>query len=146
MKNMSTFERVTWGLALCVATFAASWPYVLKTRPYHNVELIDTHRNGAFRYFMVDFTKGECELISVVFLGAQLGVQTNLTEKWEALDGYPDGDEPVWSRTAGRQQMRGRLEVGNEFYNIYEIRTRHVCDGDTVDRVFLRYDASKTGG
>lgn len=144
MRGMT--ERLLWAAALLVAVVFAVSPYVLAPVPYKNVRLIESYRTDGYRYFTVNFEKTDCDIVEFVVIGTSLGVKTNLTRQWQALDGYADGKTPPQDRSVGDQQLRGRLNVEGQYFNEYQIRTRHDCDGIDVDKIFLTYDASRTGG
>lgn len=142
MKNVSTHRlqsvlylvRVMLGSLLGVIIGTIAYDWYTRPSPYWNVEVINKERDGSYQYITANFATGNCERLSVVFVGSRLGLIDDLTADWENLNGAT----PNQDRTAGEQTLEGRLFVGSTNYDWYEIRTRHRCDGAIVERVFLR--------
>lgn len=131
---MKIGERMVWGGALLAAASLTMVPALFEPQPYWNVEVINKERINPYQYITANFITGNCDRLSVVFVGSRLGVIDDLTSQWGNLNGAtPDQD-----RTAGEQTLEGRLFVGDADYDWYEIRTRHRCDGTAIERVFLR--------
>lgn len=129
---MKMRERWAWVAAFGCVLGIGFGGKLLAPSPYWNVQLIETYQDDGYRYIAASFEKGNCERQDVVFLGIRLGIQDKL--KWEPLDGYNNQED----RTEGFQVLSGRLFTGGVQYESFEIRTRHLCDGKRVDRVFLR--------
>lgn len=133
---MKMSERWAWAVAFVVVLGAGFGPELLTPAPYSDVQVVETFQEDDYRYVTASFRKGNCERQDVVFLGIRLGIQDKL--KWEPLDGYNNQED----RTEGFQVLSGRLFTGGVQYESFEIRTRHLCDGKRVDRVFLRITVS----
>lgn len=128
---MKMTERWLWAGAMTGAVAMSVLPRILEPSPYWDVKLIDTYQDGPFRYITASFEKGNCERKDVVFLGLRLGLQQKL--QWVADDGFDNQED----RTEGFQVLSGKLLTGDVTYEAFEIRTRHLCDGKRVDKVFL---------
>ena len=134
---MKRRERFAWFMVFAVIAISIVMPYVLTPRPYWGVELVESRQDGVWRYITVNFVKGDCRRVDVVFSGHRLGIIDDLTRYWNALDGV----EADHDRIEGTQTLRGRLFTGETQYEAYEIRTRHDCDGKRVDKLFVRIEA-----
>lgn len=130
-------ERAAWVLLFLVTAAFILAPYITTPRPYWRVQLVGTYQDGPWRYITANFVKGDCARRDVVFSGHRLGIVDNLTSGWEGMDGADDGHD----RLAGTQTLHGRLYTGDVQYEAFEIRTRHDCTGQRVDKLFLRIEA-----
>jgi hypothetical protein len=130
---MKAKERYFWAAAFTIVAFVSALPYALTPRPYWDVRIVETEQRGHWRYLTVNFVKGECERVDVVMLGHRLGLSDDLTSTWQPFDGVEEGHD----RLAGTQTLSGRLYTGSVSYESFEIRTRHICGGQRVDRTFV---------
>lgn len=123
-------------LALSIMVLAAT--YLHETFggpvPYRDVELTRYSVEGGEMRLVANFEKTDCVFERLRIVGAAAGETEFL--KWRDLDGLPDNHD----RSAGRQTLRIAVKLERDGYDWVEVRTRHDCDGEQVDRVFLHLD------
>lgn len=109
--------------------------YYLSQRPFADVELISAHPIGEHQVEVIaTYEKLGCTIQKMVVYGYAFGNYT-------ALDYRPRrGPNEGFERIEGRQTMDIIVDVNGVKYEAIEIRTRHDCDGERVDSVFLRAD------
>lgn len=127
--------RLTAGLVLVnLALFVIQyWPRHVPT-PYSDVELREALLTEDQQLVIhADFVKIGCvfERLSVVGIGL---TGAHLLE-WVDDDALG----PAYDRAAGIQSLRVKISLGDFKHDRIEIRTRHDCDGELVDKLFLEY-------
>lgn len=124
-------EKVAWGalMASCVLL----WASLLEPAPYRNVDVRSLERVGGEIHLTANFEKTGCKFQRLRIVGSVAGLRRFLA--WRDLDGLPDNED----RGKGRQTLRIAINALQGFDWI-EVRTRHDCDGEKVDRVFYRIE------
>lgn len=107
--------------------------YYLSQRPFADVELVSAHPMGPDQIEVIaTYEKLNCQIQKMVVYGVAFGEYT-------ALDFRPRrGPGEGFDRTEGRQTMDIIVDTRGVTYEEIEIRTRHDCDGERVDSVFLK--------
>lgn len=107
--------------------------YYLSQRAFTDVELVSVHPIGKNQIEIIaTYEKVGCVIQKMVVYGEAFGNYT-------ALDYRPRrGPGEGMDRTAGRQTMDIIVDTQGVTYEALEIRTRHDCDGERVDSVFLK--------
>jgi hypothetical protein len=129
----AVLQVVIMSMALSIILYTGG-QFLLGPNPYSNVEVKETREtiiNGeAGWYISADFKKTSCEFVRLEVVGMTLGVPEIV--KWDPIDnGSRDYD-----RNVGTQVLKIFVKPYDGAYDALEIRTRHNCDGDTVDKVF----------
>ena len=126
--------NVLWGLILglffTLATQAAFWA-LSAPQPYKDVVVTEVERTDDGYIVHANFIKTECTFRRIEVFGINTGVPIYL--KWSALDGSPATD---YDRSIGKQHLIILVITTDADYDTLEIRTRHDCDGQLVDKVF----------
>jgi len=100
--------------------------------PYTEVEVISVEREGSYIDITANFIKTEyCDYVSLDVLGGSDGRWFFL--EWEPIDGTTKDQQ----RISGPNTLGVRVYIpeGHTF-DIIEIKTRHDCNGDRVDKIF----------
>ena len=124
-------ETGVWAVFFLIAGITA-WsqlPHV----PYRDVDVLASDTSDGEMLLVATFEKTDCEFQQLVAVGGFLG-QTRFLD-WR--DG--DGLGPDYDRENGRQTLRILVDDPGDLDWI-EIRTRHDCDGEKVDKIFARID------
>lgn len=137
---MKIGERVGWAVALGVTISVAVYPLVFSPTPYSDVTLMDFKKESDGYYVQASFIKHDCVREDVVFVGYRIGIPEKL--KWKPLDGY-DYEE---DRIEGFQVLTGIIVTNDIPYEALEIRTRHYCGSERIDKVFLHVTLLEDGG
>lgn len=95
--------------------------------PYKDVTLERIHEYDGNTYVTTSFVKTQCKFKDLRVLAYIFG-------RWKVLP-WTDVDVPLGDRIAGRHTLEIYYPSGP--YDFVEIRTRHDCDGVTVDKLFL---------
>ncbi len=95
--------------------------------PYKNVKLIEIREYDGNTYVTASFKKTSCVFKDLRVLAYTFGL-------WKALP-WTDVEAPLGDRIAGRHTLSLYYPSGP--YDFAEIRTRHDCQGITVDKLFL---------
>ena len=126
--------NVLWGLLLgtffTIATQVAFWALSAPS-PYKDVVVESVERTEDGYIVSANFIKTQCEFRRLEVFGVNTGVPIYL--KWKALDGSPATD---YDRSIGKQHMVILAITADRDYDTIEIRTRHDCNGELVDKVF----------
>lgn len=104
----------------------------LQPEPYKNVQVHKVEPRGDHVIIEASFEKIGCLYQRMVVVGQALGKSSILP--WKPLDA-PRGD-----RIAGGHTFRIQVDTGRLSFEELEIRTRHLCNNETVDRVFAHID------
>jgi len=100
--------------------------------PYDNVEVVDHGYNpdGTSYFIVANFIKNEeCSFVDLGVFGSYLGQ----TKRLEWSDPTTDRSH---DRLVGHQTLEISIAVGGTPFDQLEVRTRHLCDGEKVDRIF----------
>jgi hypothetical protein len=124
------------GAAVAGAIMAPfTWGHLLwGVKPYYAVRVVQVERGPSGSvHITASFTKNEnCKLEEFAVVGHQLGLTRFL--EWSDSDGLGRS----YDRMAGEQTLR--IQVDPDGVDEIELRTRHNCDGKTIDRTFARID------
>ncbi len=120
------------GLSIGFALYPAL-QYVLQPVPYRNVEIVGKTRAGDWLNVIATFTKTACQIERLEVVGSAVGVPEFLI--WRHLGQLTPEEH---DRTVGRHAFRVAIYVDARAYDWIELRTRHDCAGERVDRVFAR--------
>lgn len=126
--------NVVWGLLLgtffTIVTQAAFWA-LSAPQPYKDVVVTEVERTDEGYVVHANFIKTECTFKRLEVFGINTGVPIYL--KWKSLDGSPATD---YDRSIGNQHLIILVITADADYDTLEIRTRHDCDGELVDKIF----------
>lgn len=131
---------LTLGMSLLLALAAIPWAVersgLFEPRPYSDVTLISAERDGPTLHVVAGYTRedDDCEYVNAVAIGIAFGEATAL--EWTPYRG-PNITEV---REPGRQRLDWDIHVNGWVFDTVEIRTRHLCGGERVDRTMLVID------
>lgn len=128
---------IGWTLA-AVAFGGLMWSavgeYLTTPTPYRGVDILDAHiENGQF-FLTANFTKTDCTFVRLSVVAD--GLSGNEVLEWSDVDEL----EEYHDRSVGQQTLRIVADLNGQRFTGIEVRTRHDCDGQLVDRVFMRFD------
>lgn len=130
-----------WGVILGVfASFiiqAAYWA-VEDPVPYKDVIIQEVSESEKGYLIEAHFTKVECTFKRLEVFGDNTGRLTLLN--WFPRDGQTSSE---YDRSEGEQHLIIEVETKIGEYDNFEIRTRHDCDGEKVDKVFAKVPLRK---
>tara|TARA_R110000796_G_scaffold9443_8_gene32132 strand:+ start:469 stop:915 length:447 start_codon:yes stop_codon:yes gene_type:complete len=124
------------GLILGAAVFF-DWRIVLGPQPYHSVQVVSLERQDHWVHFHVTFQKTDCVFKKLVVIGTGFEATENLTSLKYDVDQTGKGTYARGDRIKGQSVWRFKVYAPMGKFENIEIRTRHDCDGETVDKVFL---------
>lgn len=111
--------------------FEAAFAHV----PYRNVDIIDAHMDGENFVLTANFTKTDCVFSRLSVVG--IGFDQTHQLQWKDQDDLGQGQEH--DREIGNHTLRIIADTEGLELDFIEVRTRHDCDGHTVDRLFTRF-------
>jgi len=133
MKRFKWKELVV-GLTLGGLLFSP-WGSLLGADPYSDVDVVLVSPEGDGVVITANFRKNECVFSRLEVFGYVFDELQILT--WEnVVVGSEEDYGPNYDRTNGGQTLRIRVKTNGVDYDKLEIRTRHDCNGKTVDKVF----------
>jgi hypothetical protein len=107
---------------------------LLAPNPYTNVVIEyvrpESVHGGDGWVVSASFKKKSCQFVRLEVVGLTLGVPEIL--EWDPIS---KGDKD-YDRNNGNQQLKIFVKPFVGGYDTIEIRTRHNCNGETVDKVF----------
>ena len=127
-------HNILWGTAfgLLFTTIIQGFLWLASDpSPYKDVVVESVERTEDGYIVSANFIKAQCEFKRLEVFGLNTGVPIYL--KWKALDGSPATD---YDRSIGKQHMVILAITADRDYDTIEIRTRHDCNGELVDKVF----------
>lgn len=127
---ISSKERSTWALAILAAAAWVVYPFATSWQPYDDIEIVALAPNDDGAVFVADFIKLECEFDKFFVFGLTSGVPINLRYT-DVEPQFTDQDRP-----AGQQRLSIQIYTEGRLFDGFEFRTRHLCDGEKVDKVF----------
>jgi hypothetical protein len=141
VKRQKNYLRDSWHVLMLTALFfmCQQFYYYMTSEPdpYSNVEVQSVERVDEGYLVTATFTKNACEFKRLEVFGV-----TTLT--LELLDWHNAENDPVesetYDRSAGFQVLVLIAEAEHDRYTGLEIRTRHDCGGETVDKLFAAID------
>lgn len=119
----------TVGLVLGAALFV-NWDYFFEKVPYTSVKLNSIERQDHWVHLHFTFNKKDCVFKKLVVVGKGFGVTELL--RWHSLG----VSKNLGDRIKGLHSWRFRVYAPKNAYDQVEIRTRHDCEGELVDKVF----------
>ena len=126
---------VVFGSSILVLLFSVYLNFFISPTPYRDVELVTGQFLGDEYHIVANFEKTDCTFKRLTVIGYAAGVTEFLEYRNSGLDlGYD------YDRDAGEQTLRIAFKLKKDFYDWVEIRTRHDCDGELVDKVFLHLE------
>lgn len=101
-----------------------------KTGPYNQVEeiVVDWEEEVLIRYSF--FKNGACHLKTFAVVGYSDGVPRYL--EYKDLDALPDH----FDREEGEHSLNILVDTKGVYYDKIELRTRHICGKEIVNKVF----------
>ena len=127
---------IIWGLIFGVVFTAilqgAIW-LLSEPNPYKDVVVENVEKTDSGYIVTASFIKTECTFKRLEVFGVNTGIPIYL--EWEALDGSPSTD---YDRSIGKQHLVILAITADAAYDTLEIRTRHDCGGQLVDKVFAK--------
>lgn len=123
-------------LVFAVTPWLADKSGWFEPQPYSDVTLLRAEQDGGILHVVAGYTRSDddCEYVNAVAVGISFGEATALV--WEPYRG-PNVTEV---REPGRQLLDWDIQVNDGVFDTVEIRTRHYCGGDRVDRTMLVID------
>lgn len=119
-------------LSLIVSLLLGNAAYYMTNlkHPYRGVELLEAYIQDDYLYTTHTFEKLGCERKRFTVTAVD-GVTSQFLE-FEGLDGVEEGHD----RDEGLQTLRLRAFLGKLRPDEVIYRTRHLCDGTKVDKIF----------
>jgi len=138
MKKVRWKEMAT-GVVLGTV-FMSPWSSLFEVRPYTNVQLVSVAKADTSVTITANFRKTDCSFQRLEVFGQDLG-QTYVLD-WENVVVGDEADRgPNYDRAAGDHTLRIKVKLPDTSYDKIEIRTRHLCGGAKVDKVFVTVDS-----
>lgn len=135
---MRKAESRIWAATMALAFALGAWVLilspVLSPSPYYGVEVLRAERTAGSIALVANFEKTDCTFDRLTVIASEAGETFILL--WSDLDGFPEDHD----RDAGEQTLRISIAMGERNPDWVEVRTRHDCDGELVDRVFAHID------
>jgi hypothetical protein len=131
------------GMLLLIGLVGAPWVLdrsgLFEPQPYTDVTLLRADHEGDTLHVVAGYTRADdsCEYVNAVAIGIAFGEATAL--EWTPYRG-PNVTEV---REPGRQKLDWDIRVNGGVFDTVEIRTRHFCDGERVDRTMLVIDMNE---
>jgi len=128
-KLFTRFPSFLVGIVTAVTVMVA-YSSLFDRVPYKNVTLDGLREYDGNTYVTASFEKTSCQFKDLRVLAYTFG-------RWKPLP-WTDTQTPLGDRIAGRHTLEIYYPSGP--YDFVEIRTRHDCDGISVDKLFLEID------
>ena len=137
MKRQKNYLRDSWHVLVLTAFFfmCQQFYYYMTSEPdpYSNVEVQSVERVDEGYMVTATFTKNACEFRRLEVFGTT--TQTLELLDWQSAEVDPTKGKE-YDRSAGFQVLVLIAEAKHDRYTGLEIRTRHKCGEDTVDKLF----------
>ena len=134
MKKVRWKEMVT-GVVLGTV-FMSPWSSLFEVRPYTDVQLVSVAKTDTAVTITANFRKTDCSFQRLEVFGYDLG-QTYALD-WENVVVRDEVDRGFsYDRVEGGHTLRIKVKLPDTSYDKIEIRTRHLCDGAKIDKVFV---------
>jgi hypothetical protein len=132
--NLGAFLQIAiMSIALSIILYTGG-QLLLGPNPYNKVVVESTQEatiNGESGWrILAHFEKTDCEFVRLEVVGITLGVPEII--KWDPIDNGPRD----YDRNVGQQVLEIFVKPYDGAYDKLEIRTRHRCEGEIVDKVF----------
>lgn len=121
-------------LLICINLAPTLLPRLFEPSPYRNVDVVTVEERGTHIRIVANFEKTACTFRRLTVVG----FVADATDILSWRDGF--GLPPDFDRETGTQTLDIEVMPRHREYDWLEIRTRHDCDGQTVDRVFAHID------
>lgn len=110
---------------------------LLEPQPYYSVTPVEIRETVDGDILVkANFIKNRaCDFVKMEVIGHSLGLWRRV--EWDT----PLGPNP--NRLAGNQSLYLILITRDEYHNKYQIKTRHNCQGDIIDRTFLEFKSEE---
>lgn len=110
---------------------------LLEPKPYYSVTPVEIREtvDGDILVNANFIKNGACDFVKMEVIGYSLGLWMRV--EWDTPLG------PNQNRLAGHQSLSLILITGTEYHNEYQIKTRHNCQGDIIDRTFLEFKSEE---
>jgi hypothetical protein len=118
--------------------FALYVPRLLQPVPYSSVAVTRSEIIGNNLFVTANFIKTDCTFVRLTVVGFA-GGETDILP-WRDDDGLSDD----FDRELGTQTLNIVASTRSISYDWFEIRTRHDCDGEIVDKVFAHIEGDLT--
>lgn len=139
MMKKVRWKEMTAGVVLGTV-FMSPWSSLFEVRPYTNVQLVSVAKTDTSVTLTANFRKTDCSFQRLEVFGFDLG-QTYVLN-WENVIVREEEDHgPEYDRSNGGQTLRIKVKIPGVGYDKIEIRTRHLCDGAKVDKIFITVDS-----
>ncbi len=126
--SILTVSLITWSAVEFVVK------PTLAPEPYGDVAVTEIRHEEDRVHIVATFEKYDCTFQRLDVIWGEAGLTGFLN--WADDDGLEHDD----NRIAGRQTLRLAIDLEGRPLDWFEIRTRHDCDGVTVDRTFAHID------
>jgi hypothetical protein len=126
--------NILWVVLLGVLFAGVVHSYFMLVKPplpYKDVEMYPVVAVEGGYIVEALFTKVQCTFKRLEVFGDNTGRPQRLV--WGNADGSPDKE---YDRSSGKQWLSLRVDADLHDYETLEIRTRHDCGGEQVDKVF----------
>jgi hypothetical protein len=131
LTKAKSFLQGAMAVTIVLAPFTW-WERIATPIPYYDVKIVETHHDPVWFYVTATFKKNSaCKLDDFAVVGEKLGLTQFLP--YEDADGLPS----KYDRPPGLQTLRIRVIFGQS--ETIEIKTRHVCGGEKVDKTFAKF-------
>ena len=125
MSRVVAFSAGLLVSAIGLVPFLPVW----ETRPYSNVDLLELRKDNGTVLIDTQFVKTDCQFSRLVVVGYSLDIPKSYP--WVNIDGNSG------NRIEGTQRLTLLVEVGEDRPETLEVRTRHLCETEIVDKVFI---------
>ena len=113
------------------------WTALITPTPYSRVKLHVIERVDPETVRLTfSFLKRRCHFDKLAVVGNKLGLSSSLP--WNDVTAEGEPIESLGDRIKGHQTWRLQVKAPKGKYDTIEIRTRHICGGSKVDRVFAK--------
>lgn len=110
---------------------------LLETQPYYSVTPVEIREtvDGDILVNANFIKNGACDFVKMEVIGYSLGLWMRV--EWDTPLG------PIPNRLSGNQTLSVILITKDSYYQEYQIKTRHNCRGNIVDRTFLEFKSEE---
>lgn len=138
MKSIRYKEFFT-GIFLA-SVIAYPWSSLFDIDPYTDVSTVSVVATEEGVEITANFFKKACTFKRLEVFGTDLGQTYNLD--WVSITSSSESDHgSSHDRAIGEQTLRILIKTKGAPFDTFELRTRHVCDGVEVDRIFTKVEA-----
>ncbi len=135
MKHHLTPNKVGFVIAMAMLLAVFNINGYFKPVPYGQVEILSVTEEEGRIYFKANFIKVECEFKA-------LRVQTEHFSQWDETPWSNEDSHTADDRMAGEETLSISFAGSSETVDRVQIKTRHTCDGEKVDKTFALFTLS----